>query len=723
MNSIFPNILYWTPVFFGIINILLAVAIQFRRYHHTLTIPLFSLSLLFPLYMWFGLHSITIPSYFSYWPIESFPHKIFITLLCLQSILICEFSLRFMRQTVNLPETLLNKQLITRVIMYALILVCIFGAWLLPWGFLISNDKHQSLLSFNSIGISILAIIFGLYSFSLFLLENTYRFAQPYQKKIGRVCFLSAIVIVIYQLFFYGKALLYQYISFQDIETSIVVFGICWPFVLIGFFRYRLGSEMVSIPRDAVYSSISLLMIGAVCSGIGITASMFKWFNIDFSYFEKTLAIFSSLFFVILVLGSGTIRARIIRFVNTHFYTFKYDYREQFFNLHRSFMTGDNLGPALIELVENMKWSVTADDAFIFIVNEQDGDYYMHPNQESAVSENIKIPSDSIIITEMKTKLSPIDLRISTDNPKMETIIKHPIINQLKIKAIFPIAYQKQLLGIMGLRFNRNMILDKEDYTFIEVFTNSIADVVFKNKILRERIEQKQFESFTHLSSFIVHDIKNQVATLDLILKNAQKNIQNPDFQLSLFKSLSDCTKNLQELLVKLKRPPRIDSSELNKGLLNPIIEKVIDETNLKKLENLTFKSDLHSRREISFDTPSIYYTLKNLIVNALEAMDNKGTLKICSGDLPTPSNFLTETFGGAEQFYNKFSVFIVVSDSGHGISDEFIKTRLFHPFATTKDKGIGIGLYQCKTLVEKMNGKLLCHSVINEGTSFCILL
>jgi signal transduction histidine kinase len=56
-------------------------------------------------------------------------------------------------------------------------------------------------------------------------------------------------------------------------------------------------------------------------------------------------------------------------------------------------------------------------------------------------------------------------------------------------------------------------------------------------------------------------------------------------------------------------------------------------------------------------------------------------------------------------------------------MSREFIEEKLFHPFITTKDKGFGIGLYQCKTLIEKMGGKIICRSEVGHGTDFCILL
>jgi signal transduction histidine kinase len=83
----------------------------------------------------------------------------------------------------------------------------------------------------------------------------------------------------------------------------------------------------------------------------------------------------------------------------------------------------------------------------------------------------------------------------------------------------------------------------------------------------------------------------------------------------------------------------------------------------------------------------------------------------------------LRELFGGGEGFFAAYGGYILVEDTGTGMDKAFVQRRLFQPFATTKEKGVGIGLYQCKTLVEKMGGRILCHSELGKGTEFCILL
>jgi signal transduction histidine kinase len=56
-------------------------------------------------------------------------------------------------------------------------------------------------------------------------------------------------------------------------------------------------------------------------------------------------------------------------------------------------------------------------------------------------------------------------------------------------------------------------------------------------------------------------------------------------------------------------------------------------------------------------------------------------------------------------------------------MSQEFIDNGLFKPFVSTKDKGMGIGLYQCKVSVERMGGKIYCYSKPDIGTAFCLMV
>ena len=65
----------------------------------------------------------------------------------------------------------------------------------------------------------------------------------------------------------------------------------------------------------------------------------------------------------------------------------------------------------------------------------------------------------------------------------------------------------------------------------------------------------------------------------------------------------------------------------------------------------------------------------------------------------------------------------IEVIDQGHGMSEEFVRTQLFQPFASTKETGFGIGAFEARTLIQSMGGRIEVESREGEGSRFTIPL
>src|SRR5213078_3635144 len=85
---------------------------------------------------------------------------------------------------------------------------------------------------------------------------------------------------------------------------------------------------------------------------------------------------------------------------------------------------------------------------------------------------------------------------------------------------------------------------------------------------------------------------------------------------------------------------------------------------------------------------------LVNLITNAREALSEGGEIEVSAESEPGPG-----TAPGR--------LTLQVRDSGRGMTEEFIRTSLFRPFATTKPSGLGVGLSQCKSIVEAHGGTI----------------
>ena len=227
-------------------------------------------------------------------------------------------------------------------------------------------------------------------------------------------------------------------------------------------------------------------------------------------------------------------------------------------------------------------------------------------------------------------------------------------------------------------------------------------------QIAREE-ESRQFESFVRLSAMLTHDLKNAIEGLSLTVANMERHFDNPQFRTDAMKGLTSATDKLRALVARLSRPLTSLSGEHKRPAntdLVPIIQRVLAMT----AEPMRGKHSIVTRLPPSLfalvDAARIEEVIENLVLNALEAMvDKGGTLTIEAG----------QTDKGAPMFS--------ISDTGRGMSRMFIETRLFRPFATTKRTGIGLGLYTCREVIQASAGSIDVESVEGAGTTFRVVL
>jgi signal transduction histidine kinase len=241
----------------------------------------------------------------------------------------------------------------------------------------------------------------------------------------------------------------------------------------------------------------------------------------------------------------------------------------------------------------------------------------------------------------------------------------------------------------------------------------SLADNVglvteqLRDQIAREA-ESRQFDSFVRLSAILTHDLKNAIEALSLTVTNMERHFEKAEFRADAMKTLRSATENLRALVTRLSQPVTTLSGEHKRPRpvnLVPILRRVISMTAEQAVKHET-KTNLPPELVAVVDPDRIVKVVENLIINALEAMDDKpGRLTIEGGSLEGKK------------------VFFSVSDTGPGMAPRFISERLFHPFATTKKRGVGLGLYTCREVVRANGGTIDVNSREGAGTTFRVVL
>ncbi|HMW64077.1 MAG TPA: PEP-CTERM system histidine kinase PrsK, partial [Accumulibacter sp.] len=214
-------------------------------------------------------------------------------------------------------------------------------------------------------------------------------------------------------------------------------------------------------------------------------------------------------------------------------------------------------------------------------------------------------------------------------------------------------------------------------------------------------LEARKFDSFNRMSAFVVHDLKNVVAQLSLMLKNAERHRGNPEFQEDMLMTVQHSVERMRQLMMQLRQ----EATPLD-GPRGVDLADVVRRVQAAKAgQGRTVDLTIEDRPIARGHEDRIERVIGHLVQNALDATDAGG------GQV-----WVRLAREGAHAL-------VEVGDTGHGMSPDFVRERLFKPFQTTKPTGMGIGAYESFQYVHELGGKLTVDSAVNVGTQVDLLL
>jgi len=209
-------------------------------------------------------------------------------------------------------------------------------------------------------------------------------------------------------------------------------------------------------------------------------------------------------------------------------------------------------------------------------------------------------------------------------------------------------------------------------------------------------------KSFEITIEFFIHDLKNLASMLSLTMQNLPSHFDNPEFRNETLRVISQSVAKMNAMCGRLSLMTKKVDLRRREVDLNGLIAGALHEMNGSIRYPII--QDLHPLPSLSVDPEQIQKVLVNLVLNATQAMEQSGEIRVATGRM------------------EEWAV-LSVQDRGCGMSPEFIRKSLFQPFQTTKSDGLGIGLFQCKKIVEAHQGKIEVESEMGAGTTFRVIL
>jgi putative PEP-CTERM system histidine kinase len=536
--------------------------------------------------------------------------------------------------------------------------------------------------------------------FGLLLVENLFSYTDRNHRWAIKYLCLGIGALFGYDFFLYSDALLFQRVNGNLLDVRGMTNALIVPLIAVSARRNRDWSLDIFVSRQVIFHTATLIAAGSYLLVMAGTGYYLRQFGGDWGSAVQALFLFGALVLLFVVFFSGSVRARIKVFITKHFYANKFDYREEWqrvIDMISSLETQGSLPERVIKAIAEI-----VDSANGALWLRHDANRFTLEASWNRPADTDPDPTDPSFVKFLEDRKWVISFDEFAATPEKYGELNPP---QWLEKAdgawlVVPLMHHAKLIGILLLGQPRSArSLNWEDYDLLKTVGRQAASYLAEQQTARALAETQQFDQFNRRFAFVIHDIKNLVSQLSLMIDNARKHKDNPQFQQDMLDTVRESVEKMKRLMTRLHESGR-EAASIKLIDLEDFMRRATGGVTVPG-GALEFESRAGQLAVVA-DEERLAAVMAHVIANAVDAA--VATVKVVLRS------------DGAQAI-------IEVSDDGAGMTPEFLRDELFRPFASTKDDGYGIGAYESREYVRELGGVLEVNSEVGSGTLVRIVL
>ncbi len=474
-------------------------------------------------------------------------------------------------------------------------------------------------------------------------------------------------------------------------------------FFAIALIKYRLLDIHVLIRGGILYSSLSgfvLVVYVLLIKNIGEMIST--------AYTPKSLFV-ESMLILVLVYILRPFQRKAEDWIDRFFYAESYRYRRKFMEFSRALIELINLEDVLKTTGRFISETLHVEGIAILLIDEEGEEYV--PQYEENVRVSLKIRLNSKLVGHLRESGEGAGLEDLRIEKGFEEEAEHML--SLGFSAAIPIMLKEKLIGLVVLGRKAS----QKDYTNEEIemmgaFSNQASlaisrALIYRDMSLKDRqiMQSEKMASLGELAAGIAHEIRNPLAIIAGSAETLKKR-EERETREEMIGYIVEESERINAMITNFlnfakPKEPKLASCDIVE-VIQKTIQLVLPQA---RAQNVELVGEFPPKPlYIEVDPELIQHAIMNIELNALEAMEQGGVLRI---------NVIPNQAG---------RVVIKFSDTGKGISPK-ISGKIFDPFFTTKEGGTGLGLSIAHTIVESHEGTLTNTSNEGRGATFTMSL
>ena len=561
-------------------------------------------------------------------------------------------------------------------------------------------ERMQELLVLSLTAHVLLAII------GLLIVEQLFRNTSARHRWAIKYLFVGAGGIFAFDFYMYANALL-----FRDIDTGLwsargFVTLLAVPLLTLSAARNRDWSHNLFVSRDIVLHATTVVGAGLYLLVMAAAGYYLREHGGSWGRIAQVSFLTLAIILLLAVLFSGQFRTQLRVFLGKHFYRNKYDYRHEWLQLTSDLNKknkDENDYESVIRVIARI---VDARAGLLWLRSEHHRFENVADWHATRIAEGIA--EDDAMIRFFEDKAYVINLlELEACASEYEGLDVPDWLSSIqRAWLIVPLLSMHSLIGFIVLI---NPLVAREvnweDRDLLKTAALQISSYLTVLMTTDALSEARQFEAFNRISSFMVHDLKNIAAELQLVARNAEKHKSNPEFLDDAFATVAGTSSSIKRLLDQLRNRQVQAEKKVTVDLatlVDTVISKQAGQLPLPQLEQSVKSCRVIAEKE------RLEHVLTHFIDNARQATGEDGSISIrLSVEAGEVSMCVVE-----------------IADDGHGMAADFIQNRLFKPFDTTKgNAGMGIGMYESREFIRQLQGEIKVRSEPGKGTVMALHL
>lgn len=504
-----------------------------------------------------------------------------------------------------------------------------------------------------------------------------------------------------------------QVLLFSAVNTELEVFNagallVADGLILLSLVRTQLLNGEIYLSQAFLCNSLTTLIVGIYLLTVGVLARVIRHVGDPQGLPLHAFLMFLAFLGLTVILLSDHLRQQIKRFISRHFQRPRYDYRKEWTAFTRRTASLVEMRDLCVAVARMVSETFGAPAVTLWLWDEA---------QEGLVSggstAGVAVPAPGFRIAEkgaadlvraMREQPMPVDC----DRPAADwaMMLKRDDLDHFAktpIRYCAPLVAGGEVVGVLTLseRLTQEPF-SLEDFELFKTIADQAAGSLLHLKLSQRLMKSREMEAFQTFSAFLLHDLKNLASTLSMTMRNLPVHFDDPEFRQDALCAISQSVARIDSLCGRLSLLGQTLALQRTAADLNELVTGTL--AGLNGCVKAPLVQELWPVPRLLMDPEQMRKVLVNLVLNATEAVGNGGEIRVT-----------TRQQNGW--------VVLAVSDNGCGMSKAFIEKALFRPFQTTKKRGLGIGLFHSKMIVEAHQGRIEVESQEGKGSTFQVML